>query len=153
LFIRLAPQLTLALLIVGCSSGATPPASPLSIVGSWTQGARLQETARGQTHIHSGYFSFARRGDALTGSGQQSGLCDVVSSGATYAGPLANGATYQISSGVQSGTSVNFVAGYCTYRGLVSSDGADMSGTATCSYDDGGSHYQWSGDWLAHRER
>ena len=149
---RVAARLVLLIPVaLACSRGSTPPSSPLSVAGSWVQGARLQDAANGQTHIHSGYFSFAQRGDAFTGRGQQSGLCEAATG--NYEGPLATGAEFQIVDGVQHGASVSFKTAMCTYQGLVSADGLHIDGTATCSYTDKGVQFNWQGDWLAQRER
>ena len=145
--------LALGLLVVlgSCTHEHPTSSSPLSVAGSWTQGARLSETTHNQTHIHTGSFSFAQHGDAFTGSGQQSGLCHDASG--DYAGPLATGAVFQITEGVQRGAKVRFKTALCSYEGLVSADGAHMSGTASCSYLDGGVRFSWAGDWLADRVR
>ena len=148
-----ASGLALGLITIlgACSHEGTTSSSPLSVAGSWTQGARLSETTLNQTHIHAGSFSFAQHGAAFTGSGQQSGLCH--DEGGDYTGPLATGAVFQITEGIQQGAAVRFKTAMCTYEGLVSADGAHMAGTASCSYMDRGVRFDWSGDWLADRER
>jgi hypothetical protein len=75
--------------IGGCSpDGGTSPAS-LSIVGVWNQGANLRDTVNGQTHIHTGYFSFVQERTGFVGNGEQSGLCS--GPNGHYQGPLADG--------------------------------------------------------------
>ena len=99
--------------LVACSS--QPEAPSLSIVGTWDQGARLEDAANRQTHIHTGYFSFDQKGDGFSGSGQQSPLC--------------------------------------TYEGVMSDDNSHIDGTARCEYTDQGTHFVWTGEWLANLQR
>ena len=143
------------LVIIGmvgaCSSHDASTAPSLSLAGNWTQGARLQEKANGQTHIHTGSFSFDQQGNRFTGSGQQTGLCH--SAAGDYVGPLATGALFQITDGVQQGSSVSFKSDLCTYVGVVSADGQRIDGTAQCAYVDQGVSFVWTGDWLADRQR
>ena len=146
-----AIMLALAALTGACSSedGGTSP-SPLTIVGRWGQGANLSESAREQTHIHTGYFTFVRRGDGFGGSGQQTGLCRA--EGGDYAGPLATGALYEITEGVEQGDRVSFKSDLCEYQGTLSADGAHIEGTARCAYTQDGAGFVWTGAWLANRE-
>jgi hypothetical protein len=151
---RLFPSAGIGLLglVCACSSpdGGTAPA-PLDIVGQWGQGARLEDTLHHQTHIHTGYFSFARHGAGFTGSGQQTGFCHAAAG--DYTGPLADGVPFTITDGVQDGDHVTFKSPLCSYEGTLSSDSAHIEGTARCAYTDGGVNYVWVGDWLANRER
>ena len=151
-FRRVAIRLALITLpfAAACGRATTTPTSPLSIAGSWTQGARLQDSAHGQTHIHTGSFAFVQRGESFTGAGEQSGLCHDESAG-DYTGPLATGAVFQITAGVQHGASVRFTTDLCSYEGTVSTDGKHIAGTASCSYTDRGTLFHWQGDWLADR--
>jgi hypothetical protein len=132
-----------------CSS--QPEAPSLSIVGMWDQGARLQDAGNGQTHIHTGYFSFDQTGNGFSGSGQQSGLCH--SEAGDYEGPLASGELLHISEGVEQGANVSFKTPLCTYQGVLSEDGLHLNGTAQCEYTDQGIHFAWTGDWLANRRQ
>src|SRR5258705_10321562 len=116
---RLLSWLAPGLFVLGaCSANTSDAPSPLSIAGDWTQGARLRDSVHSQTHIHAGSFSFAKRGDAFSGNGQQNGLCNT--SSGDYTGPLADGALFQITSGVQRGAAVSFTSNMCTYEGTVS---------------------------------
>jgi hypothetical protein len=153
-FFRLAA--TAGALLIGtltaCSShdAGTAP-SALNIVGTWTQGARLQDTVNHQTHIHTGYFSFSQEGDGFIGTGQQTGLCH--SASGDYEGPLATGALFNITNGVQQGSNVSFNSELCAYSGVMSADGSRIEGTARCVYTDQGVPFLWIGDRLADRER
>jgi len=139
-------------MVAACSSHEVDTApSLLSMAGNWTQGARLQDSSKGQTHIHTGSFSFAQEGDAFTGSGQQTGLCHGPSG--DYVGPLATGALFQITNGVQQDRNVSFKSDLCAYTGVMSADGARIEGTVQCAYTDHGTSFVWTGDWLADRER
>jgi hypothetical protein len=135
-----------------CSSHdiGTAPA-PLDLAGVWNQGANLRDTTNSQTHIHTGFFSFAQQGGAFTGSGQQSGLCHAASG--DYEGPLATGALFQITDGVQQGAHVSFKTELCTYEGTVTADGSHIDGTMRCAYTERGINFVWTGDWLADRQR
>lgn len=149
---RLLSWLAPGLVVLGaCSTNNTAATSPLSVAGDWTQGARLRDSVHAQTHLHAGSFSFAQRGETFKGSGQQNGLCNAASG--DYTGPLADGALFQITSGVQNGANVSFKSNMCTYDGTVSADGLHMAGTATCSYTVQGTRFDWSGEWLADRVR
>jgi len=145
-----AIALALVALTGACSPEEGTSPSPLSIVGQWGQGANLSETARAQTHIHTGYFTFVRQGSGFTGSGWQTGLCR--GEGGDYAGPLATGASYEIVEGVQEGDRVSFKSALCEYQGTVSADGAHIDGTARCAYTEDGAGFVWTGAWLANRE-
>jgi hypothetical protein len=144
---------TLALLgLLGACSGSdsgTAPA-PLDIAGLWNQGARLADTVNGQTHIHTGYFSFSRHGAGFSGQGQQTGLCH--GAAGDYTGPLATGIAFPITAGVQTGDHVAFQSDLCSYEGTLSADGAHIAGTMRCAYRDAGTDFVWTGDWLANRE-
>jgi hypothetical protein len=133
-----------------CRSDVTSPEA-LTIVGEWGQGAYLLEEVKGQTHVHTGRFAFIRQGGGFAGEGRQSGFCR--KAGGDYTGPLATGASYQITGGVQDGDRVRFRSDLCTYEGAISKDGKEMSGTARCTYTDGGVNFVWTGSWLANRER
>jgi hypothetical protein len=136
--------------MTGCSpESGTSPAS-LAIVGLWNQGANLRDTVNNQTHIHTGYFSFAQEGVGFAGTGEQSGFCSGPSG--HYEGPLANGARYDIVDGVQDGSHVSFKSNLCSYEGTLSEDNAHLAGTASCSYVENGVNFVWTGDWLANRE-
>jgi len=151
---RLAPAAGLVFLgLVGaCSSHDTSTApSALDLAGVWNQGANLRDTTNDQTHIHTGYFSFAEQGGAFTGSGQQEGYCHAASG--NYEGPLATGALFQITDGVQQGAHVSFKTELCTYEGTVTADGSHIDGTMRCAYTDRGTNFGWTGDWLADRRR
>ena len=142
--------LALCVGVGACSSeGATAPAS-LAIVGLWNQGANLRDTVNNQTHIHTGYFSFAQEGVGFAGTGEQSGFCSGPSG--HYEGPLADGARYDIVDGVQDGSHVSFKSNLCSYEGTLSEDNAHIAGTASCSYVENGVNFVWAGDWLANRE-
>jgi hypothetical protein len=149
-FSRVAPVLTPALVgtLLACSS--QPEAPSLSIVGTWDQGARLEDAANSQTHIHTGYFIFDQKGDGFSGSGQQSGLCHAASG--DYEGPLASGELFGITEGKQEGSNVSFRSALCTYEGVISEDGSHLDGTARCEYTDQGTHFVWTGQWLANRQ-
>jgi len=133
--------------LVACSG--QPEAPSPSIVGTWDQGARLADADNGQTHIHTGYFSFEQKGDGFSGSGQQSGLCH--GAAGDYEGPLASGELFHISEGVEQGINVSFKTPLCTYEGVLSDDNSHIDGTARCEYTDQGTHFVWTGDWLANR--
>jgi hypothetical protein len=150
-FSRLSVAVTPAFigLLGACSS--QPAAPTLSILGTWDQGARLEDAANHQTHIHTGYFSFEQKDDGFSGSGQQSGMCH--SAAGDYEGPLATGALFRITEGVQQGSNVLFKSSLCTYNGVISDDGLHLDGTARCEYTDQGTHFVWTGDWLANRQR
>jgi hypothetical protein len=150
--LALAPCLGFLGLLGACSShdAGTAP-SALDVAGVWNQGASLRDTTNNQTHIHTGYFSFARQGEAFTGRGQQSGVCHGPSG--DYEGPLATGALFQITDGVQQGAHVSFKTELCTYEGTVSADGAHIDGTMRCAYSDRGVSFVWTGEWLADRQR
>ena len=75
-----------------------------------------------------GYFSFAQRGEAFTGTGQQTGLCHAASG--DYTGPLADGAVFHVTDGVPQGTRVSFKSELCSYEGTLTADGAHIDGTA-----------------------
>jgi hypothetical protein len=149
-FSRLAVALAPAFISMlgACSSQSEAPS--LSIVGTWDQGARLQDATNAQTHIHTGYFSFDQKGNGFSGSGQQSGLCH--SAAGDYEGPLASGVPFHITDGVQQGSNVSFRSELCTYSGVISDDGLHLNGTAQCEYTDQGTHFVWTGDWLANRQ-
>ena len=133
-----------------CSQESGTSPAPLSILGLWNQGANLRETAKNQTHIHAGYFSFTEEGDGFAGRGQQSGFCR--GANGDYTGPFATGTSYAIADGVQEGDRVTFRDELCTYEGTLSTDDAHIAGTARCTYTDGGASFVWTGDWLANRE-
>jgi hypothetical protein len=150
-FSRMAVALTPGLIsgLLACSS--QPEAPSLSIVGTWDQGARLEDAGNGQTHIHTGYFSFDQKGGGFSGTGQQSGLCHAASG--DYEGPLASEALFHIDEGVQQGSNVSFRTPLCTYEGVMSDDNSHIDGTARCEYTDQGTHFVWTGEWLANRQR
>lgn len=139
-------------LAYACSAQDSTSPAPLGIIGQWDQGARLEDTANQQTHIHTGYFSFEKKGAGFSGTSQQSGLCSSAAHG-DYTGPLANGIPFEIRDGVQSGNQVSFRSDLCTYEGTLSADGEHIDGTARCAYSEGGVDFIWTGDWLANRQR
>ncbi|HEY7505791.1 MAG TPA: hypothetical protein VH700_16955 [Gemmatimonadales bacterium] len=149
---NLALLLPLLALAAACASDAdtTSPGSP-AVVGQWSHGASLQEAARNQTHVHTGYFSFVREGSGFGGEGRQWGYCRAVAG--DYTGPLANGVLYAITGGEQDGDEVSFRSDLCEYRGTLSADAQHIEGTARCAYTDGGADFVWTGPWLANRER
>ena len=149
--LRLAAALCLVSALGACSSHEPDTApSALSIVGNWTQGANLRDTANAQTHIHTGYFSFAQQGGGFNGTGKQTGLCH--SASGDYEGPLATGGLFHITNGEQHGNEVSFNSDLCTYTGAMSADGSRIEGKASCAYTDGGVDFIWTGDWLADRQ-
>jgi hypothetical protein len=147
---RLTAILALVALTGACSPGPDATAPELTVVGLWGHGANLREAVHHQTHIHTGHFSFVRRGDGFAGEGQQSGFCR--GDEGDYVGPLATGVPYRISGGVQDGDRVSFRSDLCEYQGTLSADGEHIEGTARCAYTDGGADFVWTGPWLANRK-
>ncbi len=136
---------------LSCSSEreSTAP-SVANLAGDWIQGARLNETALGQTHVHTGTFTFAQRGADFSGAGQQTGFCHAESG--DYTGPLADGLPFSVRDGKITDAHVSFSTNLCRYEGDVSADGERITGTARCSYASGGVQFEWTGDWLADRQ-
>ena len=143
--------LALLAALAACSAGSDAAApEPLTLAGLWSQGANLSEESKGQTHIHTGWFSFERRGAGFAGEGEQSGLCRRADG--DYVGPLATGVPYAIAGGVQDGDRVSFRSALCEYQGTLSPDRQHIEGTTRCAYTDGGVDFVWTGAWLANRE-
>jgi hypothetical protein len=140
--------LVLAAAICGCSKDGTAP-DDLVIAGVWNQGARLHDTVNQQTHYHTGYFSFSEEKSGFSGEGQQSGVC--TGSHGDYTGPLADGSVFALREGMLQGNHLSFKTNLCSYEGTLSDDKQHITGTASCAYQQDGTDFVWTGDWLANR--
>lgn len=145
------------LAIAACSGNDNTGPERLSMTGSWRQSADLRDPASGDRHINLGAFSLVQSGDDFSGDGSQGIDAFCTTAGATrYNGPLADPVSFPVV-GTLSGREVSFTRTdalvSCSYSGSFVEGRTDrITGTASCSYVQGGVGYNFSGQWQADKQ-
>lgn len=139
----------LAVSLFGCK-GSTDNTPNYSLTGTWRQSGQFTDAASGDTHIPLGQYHLTQVADAFSGNGSQEGSCTSPAHGA-YTGPLSDGHQFNVSNGLVTAMhQVSFHTDLCTFQGSFQNPNR-ITGTGSCDYDIGATHYHFTGTWQADR--
>lgn len=134
-----------SLLACGGGDGGTGPGL-LSISGVWTYGETLNDQVHGISCNDEGTLNLGQSGSTFTGSFSQTGTCT------GPGGSVDNSGSGSISGGQISGNNVSFRSPDCQYQGTLSGNPPNgVTGSVSCSVQDGGETFNFTGNWQASR--
>lgn len=139
LFIALA----LAVGVAACGDSGTGPATA-NIGGTWEFSSSMTDTQHSISCNAVGNVVMSQSGSTFTGSGNQQGSCT------GPGGAFDNSGSITITGGQINGSSVSFQSPFCQYQGTIESSNR-MNGTTSCSFQDAGTTFTFSGTWQASR--
>jgi hypothetical protein len=135
----------------GYACGGPSAAAPdYTMTGTWRQSGDLRDSVTGTSHIHEGTYTLAQSGDGFAGTGRQWGACG--GAHGSFIGPLAEDVPFPVTEGRVVGTTVSFKTNICSFTGsFENGNPRRITGTATCSYVQDGTTYNFAGEWQADR--
>jgi hypothetical protein len=131
--------------VIGCGD-SSGPREVVQVGGLWEFGESMTDQAHDISCTASGTVQISQSGDQFSGTAEQEGTCS------GPGGTIDNSGTGNITGGQVNGDDVSFQTPLCQYVGQASgSPSNQMQGTSTCSFDNAGTTFTFSGTWQAGR--
>lgn len=130
-----------------CGGGDGTGPSLLSLAGVWNYSETLTDQPHSISCNDAGTISVTQSNSTFTGTFTQTGLCT------GPGGSVDNSGSGAVTGGQISGSNVSFQVPFCQYQGSLSGGNPPnrMTGTLSCSFQEAGVTYNFSGTWQASR--
>lgn len=119
---------------------------PEDIAGVWNYSETTTDAVHSISCSNTGTINITAAGSGFTGTFNQTGVCT------GPGGALDNSGSGNVSGGQVSGKNVSFQVPFCQYQGSFSGSPPNrMTGTSSCTIQEAGEAFNFSGTWQASR--
>jgi len=133
--------------LAACGGGDGTGPGLLSLGGSWSYSETLTDQVHSISCNDAGTVNITQTNSTFTGTFNQTGLCT------GPGGSADNSGSGSVTGGQVNGSNVSFQVPFCQYQGTASGGNPPnrMTGTLSCSTQESGTTFNFSGTWQASR--